>query len=65
MKLAYDPSMFRDSMTLKQMRLMRLARLGYEYVELSPRRDFIWFYEHPVADHTLLSRVKSTLRMLA
>lgn len=53
MKLAYDPSMFRDSMTLKQM-FDEVARLGYEYVELSPRRDFIWFYEHPVADHTLI-----------
>ena len=35
MKLAYDPSMFRDSMTLKQM-FDEVARLGYEYVELSP-----------------------------
>ena len=57
MKLAYDPSMFRDSMTLKQM-FDEVARLGYEYVELSPRRDFIWFYEHPVADHTLIKQVK-------
>lgn len=57
MKLAYDPSMFRDTMTLKQM-FDEVARLGYEYVELSPRRDFIWFYEHPVADTALIKQVK-------
>lgn len=57
MKLAYDPSMFRDTMTLQQM-FDEVARLGYEYVELSPRRDFIWFYEHPVADTALIKQVK-------
>ena len=57
MKLAYDPSMFRDTMTLKQM-FDEVVRLGYEYVELSPRRDFIWFYEHPVADTALIKQVK-------
>ncbi|RXT25022.1 protein iolH [Lacticaseibacillus chiayiensis] len=57
MKLAYDPSMFRDTMTLKQM-FDEVARLGYEYIELSPRRDFIWFYEYPVADTALIKQVK-------
>ncbi|MCY9025220.1 sugar phosphate isomerase/epimerase, partial [Priestia megaterium] len=46
MRLAYDPSHYRDNTSLKDT-IDTVARLGYEYVELSPRKDFIWFYEYP------------------
>ncbi|GAA3333704.1 hypothetical protein GCM10020331_098790 [Ectobacillus funiculus] len=42
MRLAYDPSHYRDNTNLKDT-IETVARLGYEYVELSPRKDFIWF----------------------
>lgn len=36
MKLALDPSMYRDDLTLEEM-VYKTAELGYEYIELSPR----------------------------
>jgi myo-inositol catabolism protein IolH len=44
LRLAYDPSHYRDNTNLKDT-IEAVARLGYEYVEFSPRKDFIWFYE--------------------
>lgn len=57
MKLAYDPSMFRETMSLKDT-FDKVASLGYEYLELSPRPDFIWFYEYPKVDSALIKKVK-------
>jgi myo-inositol catabolism protein IolH len=35
-----------------------VARMGYEYLELSPRKDFIWFYQYPKVDKQLVKDLK-------
>lgn len=57
MRLAYDPSHYRDNTNLKDT-IDTVARLGYEWVELSPRKDFIWFYEYPKVDRQLIKDLK-------
>ena len=41
MKLALDPAMYTD-LSMKEV-IDKAARLGYDYIELSPREDFIPF----------------------
>ncbi|MCH5461749.1 sugar phosphate isomerase/epimerase [Lactobacillus sp. LC28-10] len=60
MKLAYDPSMFRDNTSFHDM-IEKTARLGYKYIELSPRQDFIWFYQYPKVNSTMIKQVKHWL----
>ncbi|ATG74906.1 protein iolH [Zobellella denitrificans] len=57
MRLVYDPSHYRDNTGLKET-IDTVARLGYEWVELSPRKDFIWFYEYPKVDRQLIKDLK-------
>ncbi|MFD1064938.1 sugar phosphate isomerase/epimerase family protein [Oceanobacillus locisalsi] len=57
MRLAYDPSHYRDNTNLRDT-IENVARLGYEYVELSPRQDFIWFNEYPKVDKHLIKDLK-------
>ena len=38
-----------------------VADLGYEYIELSPRDDFIPFFLHPRADKATIASIKSAL----
>jgi myo-inositol catabolism protein IolH len=38
-----------------------VAALGYEYIELSPRDDFIPFFKHPRADKDVVAELKSAL----
>lgn len=57
LRLAYDPSHFRDNTNLKDT-IDAVARLGYEWVELSPRKDFIWFNEYPKVDKQLIKDLK-------
>lgn len=57
MRLVYDPSHYRDNTGLKET-IDTVARLGYEWVELSPRKDFIWFYEYPKVDRQLIKSLK-------
>ena len=45
MKIALDPYMFRTTPLLELPGLV--ADLGYEYIELSPREDFIPFFKPP------------------
>lgn len=61
MKIAYDPSHYRDNTTLEQT-IYKTAELGYEYLELSPRKDFIWFYEYPKVDRAMIKGVKQILK---
>lgn len=61
MKLAYDPSMFRDNTSFHDM-IEKTARLGYKYIELSPRKDFIWFYQYPKVNSAMIKDVKKWLR---
>src|SRR5664280_1223531 len=52
MKLALDPYMLRSTPLLQLPAVV--AELGYEYIELSPREDFMPFFLHPrVADATV------------
>ncbi|EHS55955.1 sugar phosphate isomerase/epimerase family protein [Paenibacillus sp. Aloe-11] len=57
MKLAYDPTHFRDSLSMEEM-IFKVADLGYEYIELSPREDFCPFYKYPKVDKTKIKQVK-------
>jgi myo-inositol catabolism protein IolH len=60
MKLALDPYMFRRVPLLELPALV--AELGYEYIELSPRSDFIPFFVHPRADRDTVARFKEALK---
>jgi myo-inositol catabolism protein IolH len=61
MKLAYDPSHYRDNTSIDDM-IETVARLGYEYIEWSPRKDFLWFYQYPKVDKALIKRVKKHVK---
>ena len=58
MKLALDPYMLRRR-RCSSCRLV--ADLGYEWIELSPRDDFIPFFIHPRADRAKVRKFKSAL----
>ena len=59
MKLVLDPYMFRRTPLNELPGLV--ADLGYEYIELSPRDDFIPFFLHPRADKATIASFKSAL----
>jgi myo-inositol catabolism protein IolH len=59
MKIALDPYMFRTTPLLELPALV--ARLGYRYVELSPREDFIPFFRHPRVDTATVRAFKDAL----
>lgn len=61
MKLALDPYMFRTTPLLELPRLV--ADLGYRYIEMSPREDFIPFFLHPRIDHAGIAAFKHALRL--
>lgn len=60
MKLALDPYMFRRTPLLQLPALV--AELGYQYIELSPRSDFIPFFVHPRADRDTIAGFKKVLK---
>ena len=59
MKIALDPYMFRTTPLLELPGLV--ADLGYEYIELSPREDFIPFFRHPRVDTATIRSFKAAL----
>src|SRR6202048_2089787 len=59
MKLTLDPYMFRGVPLTELPRVV--AELGYKYIELSPRDDFMPFFLHPRADRDTISTFKSAL----
>jgi myo-inositol catabolism protein IolH len=59
MKIALDPTMFRDVPVADLPGLV--ADLGYEYVELPPHIDFLPFFNHPRADRAAIGRLKQSL----
>ena len=59
MKLALDPYMFRETPLLELPSLV--AELGYEWIELSPRDDFIPFFNHPRVDDTTVASFRKAL----
>ena len=60
MKIALDPYMFRMLPVPEMVRTV--ADLGYEYIELSPREDFMPFFLHPRADRAGVAELKNALR---
>jgi myo-inositol catabolism protein IolH len=59
MRIALDPTMFRDVPVAGIPGLV--ADLGYEYVELPPHADFLPFFNHPRADRAAIGRLKQNL----
>ena len=59
MKIALDPYMLRSTPLLELPALV--AELGYEYIELSPREDFMPFFLHPRADDATVASFKKEL----
>lgn len=59
MQIALDPYMLRATPLTELPGLV--ADLGYEYLELSPREDFIPFYLHPRADSGTISSFTAAL----
>jgi myo-inositol catabolism protein IolH len=59
MKIALDPYMLRNTPLTALPAVV--AELGYEYIELSPREDFLPFFTHPRADHATVAAFKKAL----
>jgi myo-inositol catabolism protein IolH len=59
MKVALDPYMLRGTPLLELPAVV--ANLGYEWIELSPREDFIPFFLHPRADRAKVTAFKKAL----
>ncbi|THV42246.1 sugar phosphate isomerase/epimerase family protein [Glycomyces buryatensis] len=59
MKIAVDPTMIRH-LSLTDM-VRTVADLGYEYIEMSPRDDFMPFFVHPRADADRIKELKVAL----
>ncbi len=60
MKIALDPYMYRHLAIPKMVE--KVAELGYEYIELSPRDDFFPFYKYPRVDKARIKSFKDALR---
>ncbi|HEV7899960.1 MAG TPA: sugar phosphate isomerase/epimerase family protein [Planosporangium sp.] len=58
-QIALDPYMFRSTPLTRLPGLV--ADLGYEYLELSPREDFLPFFTHPRADRASVAAFRSAL----
>ncbi|MFJ6569042.1 sugar phosphate isomerase/epimerase family protein [Streptomyces sp. NPDC091292] len=59
MRIALDPYMIRDVPLLELP--SAVAELGYEWIELSPREDFIPFFRHPRVDDGTVRRFRKAL----
>ena len=57
MKIALDPTPFHHDYDLLDFPRL-VADLGYEYLQLTPHRDFIPFFNHPRADDDLVARFR-------
>lgn len=57
MKLALDPTPFHSTHSLLEFPALA-AELGYEYLQMTPHRDFIPFFTHPKADDELVRRFR-------
>ncbi|KVD46840.1 protein iolH [Burkholderia sp. ABCPW 11] len=60
MRIALDPYMYRH-LPLPKM-VEKVAELGYSYIELSPREDFLPFYKYPRVDKARIQEFKAALR---
>ncbi len=60
-KIALDPTPFHHDLSLLEFP-RKVADLGYEYLQLTPHRDFIPFYRHPKADDDLVDAFAAACR---
>ncbi|WP_328611634.1 sugar phosphate isomerase/epimerase [Amycolatopsis sp. NBC_00345] len=60
MKIALDPYMLRKLPVPEMVAVV--AEIGYEYIELSPRDEFMPFFQHPRADDERVAELKKALR---
>jgi myo-inositol catabolism protein IolH len=60
MKISLDPYMLRG-LPLAEM-IRTVAEIGYRYIELSPREDFMPFFLRPRADREKIAELKTALR---
>ncbi|TDQ54211.1 sugar phosphate isomerase/epimerase family protein [Actinorugispora endophytica] len=60
MKIAIDPYMFRDLPVDAMVRTV--ADIGYRWIELSPRAEFMPFFLHPRADDARVAELRKALR---
>lgn len=60
MKIALDPYMFRRLPFGEVCRIA--AEIGYDWIELSPRADFIPFFDHPRADRARVEEFRTALQ---
>src|SRR4051794_41766435 len=59
MRIALDPQMLRSTPLLELPDVV--ASMGYEWIELSPREDFIPFFKHPRVDLATVRAFRSNL----
>ena len=59
MRIALDPQMLRTTPLLELPDVV--AGVGYEWIELSPREDFIPFFKHPRVDTATVRAFRSKL----
>ena len=57
MKLALDPQMFYSSSSVYELPDI-VASLGYDWMELSPKADFVPFFKYPRVDDAGVKRLK-------
>ena len=57
MKIALDPTPFHHDYELLEFPRL-VAELGYEYLQLTPHRDFIPFFNHPRADDEQVAKFR-------
>lgn len=60
-KIALDPTPFHHDLSLLEFP-RKVAELGYEYLQLTPHKDFIPFYRHPKADDDLVDAFAAACR---
>ena len=61
MKIALDPTPFHHTHGLLEFPRVA-AELGYKYLQLTPHRDFIPFFNHPKADDDLVQALKKSCK---
>jgi myo-inositol catabolism protein IolH len=57
MKIALDPTPFHHEYELLDLPHV-VAEFGYEYLQLTPHRDFIPFFNNPRADDELVAQFR-------
>lgn len=60
-KIALDPTPFHHDHTLLELP-SKVASLGYEYLQLTPHKDFLPFFRHPKADDDLVDAFAAACR---